>query len=512
MKPRKLIISAVFCIFVQMQKSIKYILSIAFTMAIFSFWMWLYPAGLNYHEQNQLFLWTWSYLLERISVSGGLADWFAEFLVQFFRIRWAGAAVMAILAVAMQAATLSAAGKSKDYYFFSFFPPVLWTVACGDMEFLISLPVAIIAALFLCRPFEKAGLHKIWAAPLLWWMIGPVSFIPVLYSFTAKRNWKEIGLAVWSIVAVYVLYRLFLMQYTPRDVAFGINYYRVAEELPRMQISLPLAAFASICFIRWVKAGKVSAVINPLLSIALIAGGWFGTKATYNVDNWELIAYSALERDSNFTEIIKRAEKYQPRSVVGATYVNYALAMDGKLESRMFDFFQDGTKGLIMPSVRDNMSDIASCDILWMIGMTNMSLQYAFDLQESIQNGRKSGRFTSRISECHIVNGHYELARRYLNKLTNTIFYRKWALDRLAMIDRRDEGVDTDPIYRYLRRAGFQTDFIANYDSLDLMMALLYRQNDTNLAAVIYFNAWQKLKQAEQQNDEKVSDTGAHGS
>lgn len=485
----------------------------AFAFAMFSFWMWLYPAGLNYQEQNQLFLWTGTYFLERISVAGGFADWLSEFLVQFFRIRWAGALIMALLALAMQVATLSASGrKDNRLYFASFIPPVLWTVFCGDMDFLISFPVAVTAAMFLCRPIARAGLGKLWAVPAIWWLIGPMAFIPVLYSLAVNHNRRELASLLWAVVSSYLLYRIFLMQHTPRDVAFGINYYRVADELPWQQIALPLTALACTLFIKWVKAGRHHIAIDAVLSVVILFAGWLGTGISFPTDSWEIMAYTMFERDSNFTEIIERAEKYQPKDVVSATYVNYALAMEGQLKERMWEFHQVGTKGLVMPSIRDNMSDIASCDILWMIGMTNISLQYAFDLQESIQNGRKSGRFTSRIAECHIVNGHYEIARRYLDRLTHTIFYRKWALERLSMINEGDDGVDTDPVYRYLRRAGFQTDFITNYENLDLMMALLYKNNSSNLAAAIYYEAWQELKRAEQQRDEEISDTGAHGS
>ena len=63
--------------------------------AVFAFWFWLYPQDLSYQEQNQLFLFTWNYLGERLMLPGGPADWLSEFLVQFFYYRWAGALIMA---------------------------------------------------------------------------------------------------------------------------------------------------------------------------------------------------------------------------------------------------------------------------------------------------------------------------------------------------------------------------------------------------------------------------------
>lgn len=487
-----------------MERWVKPALTLLFGAAVWLFWLLVYPQALNYAEQNQLFLWTWDYFVERISVAGGLADWISEFLVQFFRIKWLGALILAFLAVAMQ--------RAVGTDFASFIPPVLWTVMCGDMEYLVSFPVALISALLLCRPFAATGWNKLWAAPLLWWLTGPVAFIPVIFSLAVNRSRKDIVSLLWAVVASYLLYRLFLMQYPLGRVALGINYYRIAIHRPIMQIILPLTALACTLIVRLPAPRKIPAVLNPAITLALVLSGWACTKLTYDRDGWEILAYSALERESRFSEIISRAEKYQPENAISANYVNHALAMEGKLSDRLWDFYQCGTDGLILPSIRDNMSNVAGCDILWMIGMTNISLQYAFDLQESIPNGRKSGRFTSRIAECHIVNGHYDIARRYLDKLTHTIFYRKWALERLAMLDAGDEGVDTDPFYRYYRRAGFHDDFLSNHGALDVMMAILYKENNSNVAAAIYFNAWQKLKKAENSRNEEIPDTDVHGS
>ena len=59
-------------------------ISILFGVFIFLFWGVLHPEYLNYHEQNQLFLFSWDYFVQRVVLPGGLADWIGEFLVQFY--------------------------------------------------------------------------------------------------------------------------------------------------------------------------------------------------------------------------------------------------------------------------------------------------------------------------------------------------------------------------------------------------------------------------------------------
>ena len=176
--------------------------------------------------------------------------------------------------------------------------------------------------------------------------------------------------------------------------------------------------------------------------------------------------------------------------------MNFCLFTQGQLGTRLNDFYQCGTGGLVLPGIRDNLSDITSAELLWMMGMPNITLQYCFDLQESVQNGRKSGRFMSRIAECNIVNGWYDRAERYLDILTHSLAYRRWALEKKALI-QDEERVAADPVYAYIRNVRFRDDFITVYESLDLMMAILYNQNSNNFMAAQYYEAWQRLKQME---------------
>ena len=93
-----------------MRKSIarygKWGLSVLVSIVMFLFWYVWYPHALSYQEQYQLFLWTGDYFLEKISLSGGFADWVGEFIVQFYYVEWLGALLLALLFVALQRLTL----------------------------------------------------------------------------------------------------------------------------------------------------------------------------------------------------------------------------------------------------------------------------------------------------------------------------------------------------------------------------------------------------------------------
>ena len=46
-------------------------LSVLVGIGIFLFWYVAYPHALSYQEQYQLFLWTWDYFVERVSLPSG---------------------------------------------------------------------------------------------------------------------------------------------------------------------------------------------------------------------------------------------------------------------------------------------------------------------------------------------------------------------------------------------------------------------------------------------------------
>ena len=196
-------------------------MSVLLGVGVFVFWICLYPQALNYHEQNQLFLFTWDYFRERMALPGGFADWLSEFLVQLFYYRWSGALVLAVLAVLLQGAVWRSAGcvdkrGSRSLYALSFLPSLLMLVHMGNMEVLVSYPVALLLSVSLCPVFARAGWHRLWLIPLGWWLAGPVIIVPILFSVLLGRKWKDVLVLVFTALVFYAGYRLLAAQYPMR--------------------------------------------------------------------------------------------------------------------------------------------------------------------------------------------------------------------------------------------------------------------------------------------------------
>lgn len=491
-----------------MAKIDRIISSSAFALLIWLFWWLLYPQALGIQEQNQLFLWSWQYLGERLSVAGGLADWLSECIVQFYYVKWLGALLLAGVFVLIQVLTWKLAREVREdvpgeWYPLSFVPALLLLLHMGDQDVLLSFGVALVMMLWTCLCFARCDRRLVFGAvaiPALYWLAGPVmwvfagfaiAFIFVKDGFGVRSAVIALAAAAlafgWVLLARYTV----LVQYAPKSVFLGINYYRMPLMEPWLQIVTAVVAAA----IAFVPAFRLIRTLYRINFVVLVGLAVWGVKATYDKDTYELIAYDQLVRQEKWEEVLKRAEKYTVKADIACVYVNLSLFMTGRMDS-LTDYWQCGTQGLMMPRVRDYISNVGTGEVFWRLGMVNSALRYAFDTQESTYNNRKSGRAMCRMAECQIVNGRYKVASKYLDLLKKSTFYRGWALDRERFLGD-DDAVESDPVYGYLRTVKFERDFLYYYDQMDKMLAILYNQNKANVMAASYFVAWKKLQGGE---------------
>ena len=86
------------------------------------------------------------------------------------------------------------------------------------------------------------------------------------------------------------------------------------------------------------------------------------------------------------------------------------------------------------------------------------------------------------------------MARKYLIPLTHTLYYKKWALNTLALLED-ETAVDEHPEYGLLRRMRLQHhDFMFSSSETDSMLGILFTENPSNILARDYLMAWCLLK------------------
>ena len=523
-----------------LSRHIGFILSLLFAVAVALFWAFPYRCALSYQEQYQLFLFTPSYFTERISVPGGLADYVAEFITQFYYVYALGAILLALVFFSLQRLTwvlMRRNGVSPSWYLLSFIPTMALWALMGNENVLLSFAIALLGMEELMlhyiivrdhsRGWTAPAVYLLIAIPVGYWLVGPVviglslilmsdSQIQSNVSVTNIKSAQAQSPAEekvhrkplvtplgWMLLSVLYFVAIVwlcgrILQYPYYKLFGGINYFRYPGVIPVMQWVV-VALFALLPLVasylprlegkKAMRAKIAQLVVIVLAAVPLLRFSF--DRATY-----ELIDYDYLVRTHQWQRIIEKAGKHQASSPMSVSCVNLALAMQGQLCDRLFEFYQNGAEGLFPTFTRDMTSPLPTAEVFYQLGMVNDAERYTFEAQEAIPNYRKSGRLTRRIAQCEIVNGNYAVAAKYLRMLENSLFYRQWAKSQERFL-YNSAAVKADPEYGRLRDIRIKRhDYLFSDQEMDQMLGLLLVDNKKydNRMAYEYLIAYELLQ------------------
>jgi len=466
------------------------------------FWFLGYPFAMGYQEQFQMFLFDNAYFLERVAVPGGIATYIAEFLTQFYNGPAIGAAVIAVVYVWLQNMVWMLSKRNLREgdnrwlaYILSFVPTFMLWYQMGDESTLLAYPVSLVITLMtmLLMPRGKRG-QAVYAAiviPLTYWTVGPLALLLAAYSGIQMARNANTRLSAVALIAVPLMYAVALILISALFVPYplsrlfaGIYYYRLVEILSYMLIIIALVVLLLATLRLQINISKAK-IVAPLAACAVVGLAAFMIPKAYDERKYDLVEYDWLVRQQRWNDIIAKSEQKQPDLPMSVCATNLALGMTGQLGDRCFDFFQNGDEGLMPPFERNFSTTLLTGDMYFLLGLVNTSQRYAFEAMESIPNYNKSARTIKRLAETNLINGQYAVARKYLNMLQKTIFYKKWADRRMEMIDN-PKLIDKHNVYGYLRKVRLTEDFLFSDQEIDKICGQLLMHNKDNMMAMQY--------------------------
>jgi len=389
----------------------RVLLSAVFGIAVFCVWLFCLPFLLLAREQSQLFLWNTDYVMQRLAVPGGLAQYLGEMMVQCFLNPVYGACCYTLILLAVQGLTwyLIRPGKerTKAYlYLLSFVPScLLWYIACNP-NIPMTPVVAVLLALALMALLPKKAVPGITLSFLLipvgYWLLGPAIILLAVYAL----HWLKGSLSRWQIVGstcgmllllvACVLASSWIVPYPLRHLVRGIDY----------------------C--------------------------WNDEKA----GTYEEMIYDKLIREQDWTQIAMRYQQNPSdhpaiRNVVQLAMLNLHQITQQELLRSLW---------LSKESLQSISSAFMTSEVSLQIGMANISQRSAFEAMEAIPNYNKSARALRRLVETNIVTGQYEVALKYIAILKETTFYRQWAM-KMEPMAKHPELISKHQFYNSLKEA-----------------------------------------------------------
>ncbi len=439
-----------------------------------------------------------------ISIPGGVADLIARFITQFCLYAWVGASLIALVLVGIQRCTYGLLkSRSSIAFGLSFLPMIACLRFLCDENALLAGPIALLISLYVAlvvskhhNPTTRAIVACV-VIPFVYYLTGGMAFvfaaILMLYTLMESRSLTSVS---WSsimvIVAISTPFAFHHQESLPLDELFyGPHYFRYPSIFPlwiwvAACIAVTVFAIHPVCFrFPQLKSKFFSDSIASAVVILLAVGA---ISLRYSERDEKMFGYDFMARTGQWNRIVTSANHQAPNNQIGVTALNLALSIKGIMANHMFDYIQNGTIGLLPEFTRDPLSPLVTSEAYYHLGMINTAQRFIFEAQEAIPDFQKSARCYKRLAQTNLINGSYEVARKYLESLQHTVFYRSWACETMALLGD-EEAINKHPEYGPLRRSKMNEDYFFSDGELSQMLGKLFLSNRKNRMAFEYLEA-----------------------
>ena len=474
------------------------IYTILFGVSVLLFFGLAYPHHLHYQEQYQMFLFDGSYMWDVVALPGGVADLLGRFCTQFFLYAWVGAAIIAVLLSVVQLLTLRLA-KWGCLYGLSYVPAFLLWMFLLDENALIGGVWAIILTLsasWAIDMMKDGWSRRVLTAvcvPILFWLAGPIGIVFFLLQISRRNH------LLWYIGALllFLLMPVVMAHFLPLpdgSLWRGIHYHRYPTVFPTMlwlaaiSISVVVWGVNDVCPSRENSYNKKDRLLSfvSFAVVALVMGIAVWKNSNFKAE--KTMKYDFMACHQQWNRILQTIDKDKPNNQIGVTVQNLALAKNGILINKIFDYNQNGMLGLLPEVQSDATSPMPTAEAFYHLGLTYIAQRTVFEAQEAILDFQKSARCYKRLAQTNLVNGNYEVARKYLMALKKTLFYNDWANETIALLGN-EKAIAKHPEYGTLRKFAIKDDFFFSDNVTPQMLETLYLSNKDNALAYQYMMA-----------------------
>lgn len=154
-----------------------------------------------------------------------------------------------------------------------------------------------------------------------------------------------------------------------------------------------------------------------------------------------IIGLDAEVARENWDKVLELSEK--DLYMVEASYCyNLAQAMKGNLGNRLFNHSQNADATLLL-RIAPGQTVFTNClagEAWYQLGEMTVAEQSAIiSLQASPKH--TGTRYLVRLAKVNLITGQYAAANKYLNILSGTLFYRKWAISQMP--ENRETDIES---------------------------------------------------------------------
>jgi hypothetical protein len=467
----------------------------------------LFLQGTNaYHflfiEQNQLFLFSGSYIGEGVMAPGGVALLVGEFLVQFFVLPYAGAVVTALLLTGVGVLTgliCKRIAPGVPLYLFYFLPVLSLLFMHFNFNYQIQGTVAFVFLLLFVYLYLSVGafrwrlLMAVLIVPVLYWLGGPVACLYACCVFlwealNRTRGWYWM-LPVVLEAAMIGWANMYVANVSDYKFAFLPDmYFHTRLTAPFCiyfsWLSLPVVLTAAYLLRGRKPEKKKTRIMADAVQVLLIAGlSWISIPAYNNTNSAKLKQLDYYTRTGQWDKIIENCEG-RLTNYLYLCYLNMALAEKGMLADKAFTFDQRDIQGLLIPWNKTASASTLLSDVHFTAGTIAVAQEKAFESYVS-SLGYGNPRMLQRLVQTNLIYGEYPVAEKYLELLEKTFYYSDWAKEHRKFL-YNDAEVEKDAVLGEKRKGLPETNYLSDPDRIEKDLLSVAEQYPPNRKAIEY--------------------------
>ncbi len=482
----------------------KYILPLSFFLFAFAYFFFVANPLLFFQEQRSLFVFEGSFISSFFLKPGGLLELSGKFLTQFYTYRLTGsiivAAVIASVVVLMTAINLRLNSGHTFSVVFSLLPACLLLLLQSHyyhyMEFNLGFVFTLGYFWLSISKNRKSVYLALVFFPLFYYVIGAYAFLYAAWlALHILLNYKHserfvlpLILSVEIVLCIIVFKEVLFLQPLQQLLLFplpAINnpaHKAVLYVLMVLIVLHPVLLKVDNSVQNRIPKWKLTALSFSLVIFTVTA--FF----LYKLHNWQTIRVIQIERyamEDDWDELIHFQEKYPSQNLIGQYFYNVALSETGQLCDRLFFGEQDfGSNSLILPWGNEYLS--WGGYFYYSVGLINEAHRWAYE--GMVVDGLRPQTLKILV-KTNLINGNFEMAKKYINILKLSLNYRSWALKYEELVSG-NALVSNFPELETKRSILPKEDFFVQITSPQNNIPLLLNSNPTNKKAFEYEMAW----------------------
>jgi hypothetical protein len=205
---------------------------------------------------------------------------------------------------------------------------------------------------------------------------------------------------------------------------------------------------------------------------------------TFNPQTARIVQLERLVFEEKWKEAIRLQEKKPATNLIGEYFYNFALSETGQLCDRLFNGPQDFLAGSLVLPWGDVHLDRGAY-FYYAIGLMNEAHRWAYEEMVVYGYRPQNIRMLARTS---LINGDNIMAKKYLNILKKTIYYRKWAKEYEKMADNPDL-IKTHPELGEKLKILPKNNFFIQFNEPQNNLAYILEGQPDNRKAIEYYLA-----------------------